>query len=187
MEGQDEDDDFSRDEVAERVIRLTGEISEESSESFIQKLHTVAQVPGEITVVISSDGGDIEEGLRIIDSLNIAKAHANRITTVCSGKAYSMAAYIYLVGDTRTMYPHARLMFHSGRYEGLGEDEVLTESTLKSMTAELAMFNNTFRSILRNAGVDEEMISRMLAGDVYLNAEEAISLGIAHSIETQVI
>ena len=187
MEGQDEDDDFAGESSAERIIRLTGEISEETSESFILNLHKVAEIPGEITVVISSDGGDIEEGLRIIDSLNIAKAHANRITTVCSGKAYSMAAYIYLVGDTRTMYPHARLMFHSGRYEGLGEDEVLTESTLKSMTAELAMFNNTFRSILRNAGVDEEMISRMLAGDVYLNAEEAISLGIAHSIETQVI
>lgn len=187
MEGQDEDDDFSRDEVAERVIRLTGEISEESSESFIQKLHTVAQVPGEITVVISSDGGDIEEGLRLIDALNIAKHTGSRITTTVSGKAYSMAAYLYLVGDVRTMYPHARLMFHSGRYEGLGDDEVLTESTLKSMTAELSMFNNTFRSILRNSGVDDEMISRMLSGDVYLNAEEAISLGIAHSIETQVI
>ena len=31
------------------------------------------------------------------------------------------------------------------------------------------------------------MIAKMLSGDVYVNAEDAISLGIIHSIETQVI
>lgn len=186
MEDTDEDDDFLRESSAERIIRLTGDISEETSESFIHNLHKVAELPGEISVVISSDGGDVEEGLRIIDALNIAKTKGCPVHTVVSGKAYSMAAYIFCVGDTRTMYPHARLMFHPGRYEG-SDGEEMTASTLKSMHDELTMFDNTFRSILRGVGVDPELIERMMNGDVYMSAEEAIAKGIVHSIETQLI
>ena len=69
----------------------------------------------------------------------------------------------------------------------MNEDDVLTVSTLRSMEAELTLFNNTFATILRNVGVSEDMIAKMLSGDVYVNAEDAISLGIIHSIETQVI
>jgi ATP-dependent protease ClpP protease subunit len=187
MEETNDEEDFAGESTAERIIRLTGEISEETAEKFALKLHEVAEIPGEITIIISSDGGDIEEGLRIIDSINIAKAKGCPVKTIVSGKGYSMAAFIACCGDTRTMYPHARLMFHSGRYEGMNEDDVLTVSTLRSMEAELTLFNNTFATILRNVGVSEDMIAKMLSGDVYVNAEDAISLGIIHSIETQVI
>ena len=84
------------------------------------------------------------------------------------------------------MYPHARLMFHPGRYEG-SDGEEMTANTLKSMHDELTMFDNTFRSILKTVGVDGGLIEKMMHGDVYMSSEEAISKGIAHSIETQVI
>ena len=121
-----DDVDIARDEEAERIIRITGEIDEDSSEKFILLLHRVAKVPGDITVVISSDGGDIEEGLRIVDAMNIAKSKGCRIHTVVSGKAYSMAALITCIGDTRTMYSHSRMMFHPGRYEEAEDGKVLT-------------------------------------------------------------
>jgi len=186
------DDDFddvdnARDEEAERIIRITGEIDEDSSEKFILLLHRVAKVPGDITVVISSDGGDIEEGLRIVDAMNIAKSKGCRIHTVVSGKAYSMAALITCIGDTRTMYSHSRLMFHPGRYEEAEDGKVLTPKELKLMYEELEMFNGMFKRILKNVGVPDTECDKMMSDDVYLNAEEAISLGIIHSIETEII
>lgn len=180
-----DDIDYAGDEEAEQIIRLTGDISEESAESFILKLHRVAKVPGVINIIIASDGGDVEEGLRIIDAINIAKLTGHQVKTVIA-RAYSMAAFISCVGDVRTIYPHGRLMFHPGRYEG-SDGEEMTASTLKSMHDELTMYDNTFRSILRGVGVDVELIERMMNGDVYMNAEEAIAKGIVHSIETQLI
>ena len=182
-----DDEDSARESSAERIIRLTGEISEENSEKFILNLYQVAKIPGEIIVIISSDGGEVEEGLRIIDALCTAKARGCPLHTVVSGKAYSMAAYIACVGDTRTIYPHARLMFHSSRYEGTEEGKALTVVELRQMHAELASYDKVFREVLRSAGLGDADVERMLSGDVYVNAEEAVSLGLMNSIETEYI
>ena len=182
-----DDEDIARDAAAQRTIRITGEIDEESSEKFILALHRATGIPGDITVVISSDGGDIEEGLRIIDALAIAKTKGCRVHTAVSGKAYSMAALVACAGDVRTIYAHSRMMFHPGRYEETDEGKPLTPKELKEMYDELEMFNGIFKKILRNVGVPEQDCERMMSGDVYLNAVEAISLGIMDSIENDVI
>lgn len=183
----EEETELAGGDSAERIIRITGEISEETAEKFALNLHRVAETPGEIHVVIASDGGDIEYGLRIIDALNIAKAKGCEIHTCVAGKGYSMSAYIALVGDRRTIYPHARLMFHSGRYEGTGEGDEMTVQVLQSMVDEMSMFNNTFRKLLAGVGLSADMIEKIMTTDVYMNAEEAISLGVIHSIETEII
>ena len=119
--------------------------------------------------------------------MNIAKAKGCSIHTVVSGKAYSMAALITCIGDTRTMYSHSRMMFHPGRYEEAEEGKILTPKELKLMYEELEMFNGMFKRILKNVGVSDTECDKMMSDDVYLNAEEAISLGIINSIETEII
>jgi len=187
MDDTVDDEDSARENTAERIIRLTGDISEETSEKFILNLHRVAQIPGEIIVIVSSDGGDVEEGLRIIDALRIAKENSCPLRTVVSGKAYSMGAYIACMGDTRTIYRHSRLMFHGSRFEGVEEDKALTVSELKKMHDELSMHDGAFREILAGVGLPGNVIDRMLSEDVYVNAEEAISLGLMHALETDYI
>jgi ATP-dependent protease ClpP protease subunit len=98
-----------------------------------------------------------------------------------------MAALITCIGDTRTMYSHSRLMFHPGRYEEAEDGKVLTPKELKLMYEELEMFNGMFKRILKNVGVPDTECDKMMSDDVYLNAEEAISLGIINSIETEII
>ena len=187
MDETDDGEDFARESTAERIIRLTGEISEETSESFILNLHRVAKIPGEIIVIVSSDGGDIEEGLRIIDALQLAKNKGCPIYTIVGGKAYSMGAFIACTGDKRTIYPHSRLMFHGSRFEGDDEGQVLTVEELRKMHDELSRCNDVFRELLSGLGLDSAMVERMLSGDVYVNAQEAVSLGIMNSIETEII
>jgi ATP-dependent protease ClpP protease subunit len=57
----------------ERIIRLTGDITEESADKCIRALHDLCQEPGEITMIICSDGGSPAEGFRIIDAMAIAR------------------------------------------------------------------------------------------------------------------
>lgn len=182
MEDNDGDLEFN---PAERIIRLTGEISEETSEKFIQNLHSVAETPGEIVVIIHSDGGGLEDGFRIIDAMSVAKIKGCPIHTVVAGKAYSMGAYIACCGDRRTAYEHARIMFHSGRYDG--SDGTLTKKELKQMYGEMMAFDIMLSNILRSVGVKEDMIDRMMSSDVYMGPDEAKALGIIQDIEREVI
>lgn len=86
------------------------------------------------------------------------------------------------------MYPHARLMFHSGRYEdGDGDGQALTVKDLEDMHAEMSMFNGIFRDIVTNVGMPPQLVERMMSTDLYMNAGEALSLGIIESIETEII
>lgn len=186
MDTELEDEDELRAASADRTIRITGEINEELAERVMVALHGIASAPGTITVIISSDGGDIEEGLRIVDGLCAAKHRGCDIHTVVSGKAYSMGAFIACVGDTRTMYPHSRIMVHPGRFEG--EDGVdLTPDELKRMSDELDRYNGIFKKMLSAAGVMDSDIERLMVGDNYLTATEAISIGLVNSVETSVI
>lgn len=176
---------FTVDNPAERIIRITGEISEETSERFAQNLHQVAETPGEIVVIIHSDGGCIEDGFRIIDAISVARLKGCPIHTVVAGKAYSMAAYIACCGDKRTAYPHARLMFHSGRYDG--SDGVLTKTVLKQMYGEMVAFDVMLSNVLRSVGLDEAMVARVMASDVFMGTDEAMGLGLLHGVETEYI
>ena len=182
---EQEDDGLAGDGSTERTIRISGDISQETAEKVVLFLNRAVETPGEITIIIASDGGSIEDGMRIIDALQIAKARECPIHTVVQGKAYSMAAYIACMGDTRTIYPHARMMFHAGRYD-LDESDV-TADQLKILLDEMVVFDRTFERILLGVGVPAAKVAEMLSKDVYLGADEAISLGIMQAIETEII
>lgn len=169
----------------DRIIRLTGEISEESAENFIVDLHNLAASPGDISVIITSDGGSIEDGLRIIDALNIIKNQGRTIKTIVA-KAYSMAAFIACCGTIRTIYPHGRLMFHAGRYYNFESDE-LTIKNINALYTELSHFNDTLYDIIRQVCTNNDLLNKLTTEDVYLNAQNAIQSGIIHQIETNII
>ena len=96
-----------------------------------------------------------------------------------------MAAYIACMGDRRTIYPHARMMFHSGRYDL--EEDGITADQLKTLLDEMYASNRTFEKILFGVGVPAFKVAEMLSKDVYLGADEAIALGIMQEIETEII
>lgn len=182
---EQEDDGLAGDDSTERIIRISGDISQDIAEKVVLSIHRAVETPGEITIVIASEGGSIDDGMRIIDALDIAKTRQCPIHTVVQGKAYSMAAYIACMGDTRTIYPHARMLFHAGRYD-LEEDGV-TAAQLKILYEEMMVADRTFERILFGVGVPAANVAEMLSKDVYIGADEAISLGIMQSIETEII
>ena len=66
---------------------------------------------GEITLIISSPGGDVISGLAVYD---VMQQLSNPIATVCLGSAASMAAVLLAAGTPgrRAAYPHSEIMIH---------------------------------------------------------------------------
>lgn len=63
----------------------------------------------EITLLISSPGGDVHSGLALYD---VMRSLSCPIRTVCMGTAASMAAILFAAGSRREILPHGRVMIH---------------------------------------------------------------------------
>ena len=170
----------------ERIIRLTGDITEESADKCIRALHDLCQEPGEITMIICSDGGSPAEGFRIIDAMAIARTKECPVNTVVSGKASSMGTIIFCAGVHRTIYRHARIMIHPAYFT---EDDggITSRNDAMNMVIEMDYFNDLFRKLLSTMSIPPELLERMMREDVYIVADDAIKYGIAHEFETEII
>ena len=173
-------------DTEERIIRLTGEITEESADKCIRTLHELCHEPGEITMIICSDGGSLDDGFRIIDAMAISRTKECPVNTVVSGKASSMGAMIFCAGVHRTVYRHARIMIHPAYYNG-DTGGTTSRNDAMNMALELDYFNGLFRKLLSNMSIPPELLDRMLREDVYVGADDAIKYGIAHEFETEII
>lgn len=118
-------------------ILIDDEISEWygiSSESINKKLNSAT---GDITVEISSPGGDVFEGIRIYNLLkNYSKGE---VTTVIMSMAASIAGYIFLAGDKRKVYGNSTFMKHNASSGAWGDYRVLGDRAefLKGVTFDL--------------------------------------------------
>lgn len=173
-------------DTEERIIRLTGEITEESADKCIRSLHELCNEPGEITMIICSDGGSLDDGFRIIDAMVIAHTKKCPVNTVVSGKASSMSAMIFCTGVHRTVYRHSRIMIHPAYYTD-DTGGITSRNDAMNMALELDYFNGLFRKLLSNMPIPSELIDRMMREDVYIGADDAIKYGIAHEFETEII
>jgi len=173
-------------DIDERLIRLTGEITEDAVEKCMVALHDMCLTPGPITLIISSDGGSLDDGFRIIDAMAIARTKGCPVNTIASGKASSMGAIIFCAGVHRTVHRHTRLMIHPAYFtDDAGGNTSHVDA--RNMMQELDYFNGIFRKLLSTMNIDPDLLERMLREDVYIGADEAVSYGIAHEIETDII
>lgn len=145
-----------------------------SAKTFAQQLSTITA--SEIVVRINSDGGVVDDGVAIHSALT---AHPAKITTVVDGIAASIASLIFMAGDTRRMFPSARLMVHAP-LTWTGGNAALHRKVADALdiTAEAML-----PSYLAHAK-DEAAVRTMLTDgeDHYLTAARAVELGLASEI-----
>ena len=144
-----------------------------SARAFVEQLRGISA--SEITVRINSDGGVVSDGVAIHSALT---AHPAKITTVVDGIAASIASLIFMAGDTRQMYPAARLMLHapltwtagnSKRHRQVADDLDTTAAAIETAYA---------------VATDQDVVRAMLTDgdDHYLTAARAVELGLATDV-----
>lgn len=128
-----------------------------------------------IQLSINSPGGDVFDGLAILNSL---RQHPATVNVVIDGVAASAASFIAMAGDSVKIAPQAMMMIHdaSGLVMGNAQD-------MQEMAALLEKTSDNIASVYaqRAGGTQEEWRTAMKAETWYTD-QEAVDAGLADEI-----
>jgi len=167
--------------LSQRKIFLWGAVTDVTAKDLTEKLlYLEATAPGkDITLYINTPGGSISAGMAVYDTMQLI---SSPVTVVVTGMAASMGS-ILLSGAAkgrRLLYPHARVLIHqpliSGHFSGPATDINIQAQEMEKLRAELNQI------LAKVSGQPLERIEQDTDRDFYLNAQEAISYGLADKI-----
>ena len=165
--------------LKDRIILVTEEINPATSTSIVAQLLTLEAEDKEspITMYINSPGGSITDGMAIYDIMNRISCP---IITIGVGMSASMGAVLLSSGTKGMRYctPNATVMIHQplGGVQGQAtEIEIVAQRILK-------LRKKLYSLLAKNAGVDFEVMAQACERDNYLEAEEALALGLVDKI-----
>ena len=156
-------------------VLIHGDIGfEVRSADIIQKL---AGVDGDVVVRVNSGGGDVYEGLAIMNAL---RAHPGEVLVIVEGLAASAASFIAVGGGTRVVCrPHAELMIHEAwaMADGNAADMTKAAGDLDRVSANLASI------YADQAGGDPDVWRQRMRAETWFSAEEALAAGLVDAVE----
>ena len=177
------DADMASDKNTLRIAKVIGSTDMESYEDAvsyffmpIQMKEFLEQADGEdVTLEINSPGGSVFSSSEIASMIN---DYEGKVTAIVTGQASSGASVIAAAADEVVMAPSGLVMIHSASTVVWGNAKSMRETAdlLDKMSASLAVYYEK--------RMDKEVVAEMLAdGDNWLNAEEALEIGFADSIQ----
>lgn len=164
--------------LKERIIILTGEIEDTMSSSICAQLLYLASTGRDpILMYINSPGGSVSAGLAIYDTMNYIKCE---VSTICMGICASMAAVLLSAGakGKRSSLANGEVMIHQplGGMQGQAKDMEIAANHI------IRMKNRLNNILAQNCGKSVNEIAALCDRDYYMDAQEAISLGIIDTI-----
>lgn len=170
-------DIFSR-LLNDRIIMLTGEITDESASIVVASLLYLDSISNDkISLYINSGGGSVTAGMQIIDTMSFI---SSPVETICLGCAMSMAAVILACGESKMRYAleNSEIMIHqpSGGFNG-------TELDVKIYSERLTRIKRKLYTILaKKTGNTVELIEEKSQRDCFMDSDEALTFGIIDKI-----
>ena len=135
-----------------------------------------------VRVLISSDGGDVTEGVALGSMLEM---YPGKVETLGVGLVASIATVPLMSGDVVKMTKNSFLMIHSpwGGAIGTANEMRNTADTLEKMDDMLIDFYVDSIRKRKKAGVDTPMrVKEMMAAETWLTAQQAHDLGFIDEI-----
>jgi ATP-dependent Clp protease protease subunit len=167
--------------MSDRRLFITGKINDSSAIEFFKEMLLLNQEDDKtpISVFINSEGGQIDNGLLIYDSIVGSSAP---VRTFCCGCAYSMGAVLFTCGKERYMLPHSKLMIHEPSIEGTVGGKA---SSIKSISESLLEKKDMMNKLLAfHTGKTEAEMEELTSYDHYFSAQEAVEMGLADGIKS---
>ncbi len=170
-------DIFSR-LLKNRIILLSGEINDSTSDSIVAQLLYLDSLNHEdISLYINSPGGSITSGMAIYDTMNFVKS---KVSTICIGMAASMAAFLLSSGEKgkRFILPNAEVMIHQPLGGAQGQ-----ATEIKIAAEHILKVKKRMNTILAaNTNQDIETIEKDTERDNFMDSKEALEYGIVDQI-----
>lgn len=168
--------------LEDRIIFLSGEITNEISNSVIAQMLFLEGKDSskDICLYINSPGGSVDAGLAIFDTINYIKCD---VCTICVGMAASMAGILLASGTKGKRYslPNSRIMIHQplGGAQGQASD-------IKIAAEQILKIKDKINKILSKlSGKDLKQIEEDTNRDYYLTAKEAVEYGLIDKVLTK--
>ena len=129
---------------------------------------------------IASQGGCVEEGLKIMVWLDQISQMGKEVITVVSANAYSIASLIMLSADKRYISKHGEVMVHNPMVPLV---EYANANELEKHVNELRMLENMLQTIYTQfANISLEDIRVLMDNETYLSPDEAVKRGFADEV-----
>ena len=155
--------------LKDRIIILSGEITDESANSVVaQLLYLDSLNQDDISLYINSPGGAVTAGMAIYDTMNFVKSD---VSTICLGMAASMAAFLLSSGakEKRFCLPNSEVMIHQPLGGAQGQ-----ATEIKIAAEHILNLKEKLNKILsKNTGQDIKQIEHDTDRDNFMNADEA--------------
>lgn len=163
---------------ADSVVHLNGQVNFESIEFVLSQLEELRKRgKKEVLLVISSPGGNVMAGMKLISYMN--NNPDLKINTFCVDLCASMAAFIFQYGKKRHMNPSAVLMFHqvSGSVSGTSGQMQSILNLIIKLEQELVEY------VLTRSGVISKREYELNAkDDWWITGREAVELNLTDGL-----
>lgn len=167
--------------LKDRIVFLGGAVTDEVANLIIAQLLFLSNEDSkkDINFYINSPGGSISAGLAVYDTMQFLRCD---VATYCIGQAASMGA-VLLAGGTdgkRFLLPNSRAMLHqplvAGVLEGRATDLAIEAKEIIRLRRRL------YEILAKHTGQDADKIRTDCDRNLWLEAEEAITYGLADRI-----
>ena len=165
--------------LIDRIIFIDEEITQHTASIVVAELLFLeAQDPDkDINIYINSPGGEVAAGLAIYDTMRFIKPD---ISTICVGRAASMAAVLLSAGTKGKRYalPNAEIMIHQplGGFQGQASDIKITADHILDLKERLN------RILAENTGQELPVIERDTDRDNYMTSADAAAYGLVDKV-----
>lgn len=161
-----------------RTIYITGEITPKMSQEFRYKFGLLLKRNKKpITVEIGSEGGDIDSGLAIVDTIRTSPV---KVHTIGCDMVMSIATLILAAGHHRSAYPNCNLMVHQGQYKISGTYNEIMRGDFPMIKRAEKNSNRIFSTLTGRPVKFWTRFWRM--SNQYLTASEAMKLGLIDEV-----
>lgn len=167
-------------DIRGRTIYLDGEIDQDSTSLFIKSLRYLDKTPGEITIILNSDGGDVSSGFAIYDSIKLCN---NEVKIKVLGSAMSVSSIILQAADKRIMTANSRMMIHVGDMEVEGHFKNVKRAVAENEAMDKICVDIYLEKIKEvKSSFTKSQIQKLMEFDTYLSAQRCLELGLIDEI-----
>lgn len=147
-------------------------------------LNQLDSISGELTLRVSSKGGDVEAGLKIYNRLlDYASKPGNSLSTIIDGYAYSTAGWIPMAAprDKRFINTGGLFLAHNPILFNVFQEEVDFDRAKDTWRQHREAIQNIF---IERTGIDRTELSNLMDKNTPISAKEAVDMGFFSSVRS---
>lgn len=170
----------------QNIIMLADEIFAEVSSDVAEDILLLADNGKDIKLIISSPGGEVDNGLVIIDAISYAQAKGVRVIGDVWGMAASMAATILQYTDERIISKHGWLMNHGAQGITIGDikdakaELIFKQGVMEQFAKQYAMRNTSQDEKYKSVEYWQKKFEEKTPD--FITAQQALQMGLVDKI-----